>query len=78
VSSDSDPTEQHLFPLSDATPSCNETARPERELSHLRSLQVTAIRDATYLGMTTEEAEAFERRSQRIKEILHALSKDIG
>jgi hypothetical protein len=76
VSSDSDPTEQHLFPPSAATPSCPETARPERELSHLRSMQVAAIRDATYLGMTGEQAQAFEERSLRIKEIIATLGRN--
>jgi hypothetical protein len=80
VSPDSESREQKPSPNSSArAPSSGETYETpplERELAHLRSLQVTAIKDATYLGMTSQEGKDFEQRSLRIKEILAGVAKN--
>jgi hypothetical protein len=80
VSPDSESRAQKPSPNSSArAPSSGETYETlplERELANLRSLQVAAIKDATYLGMTVQEAEEFEQRSYRIKEIIAGVAKN--
>jgi hypothetical protein len=77
VSHDSHFSEREPFPGSAAqAPTSPEVNAGERELRHLRSLQIAAISDATYLGMTAKEAQTFEQRSQRIKEIIIALGRN--
>jgi phosphoribosylformylglycinamidine (FGAM) synthase PurS component len=77
VPSDSDSTERPPFPRPpEARVPDSEGDSTQRELSHLRSQQVAAIRNATYLGMTAEEAQDFEERSLRIKELIASLGRN--
>jgi hypothetical protein len=76
VSQDSDFTERETFPGSAQAHSSPGANSGERELKHLRGLQIAAISDATYLGMTAKEAQTFEQRSERIKEIIISLGRN--
>lgn len=62
----------HSKPPNVASPEA-QTAETELKLLHAR--QQRAIEQATFLGMTAEEEQDFEKRGLRIREILNDLGK---
>ena len=54
----------------------NDVRAMELELKGLHDMQHSAIKQSTFLGMTIEEADQFEHRGIRIREVLIALGRN--
>ena len=59
--------------MEDASLSFIEIDAARQEIDDLRKHQSEAIRSATFIGMTTDEAKDYERRQVRIARLLREL-----
>ncbi len=61
--------------IDDDTTSAKEAKQSADELSELSHQQSEALQAATYLGMTKEQADEYEKRAARISELCKLLGK---
>jgi hypothetical protein len=61
------------MPILDPSKTADDIARLRQEIDRLREKQFKALKEATFVGMTPDEAKEFDERSKAIASILEKL-----